>query len=104
METQEFKKQSFVSFDKFTEEYISDIKIQYGKDSDDFIKNLVTVRLKTDLYSKFVEERTLTKEFKRPTFFDWLLRRKQKYTFNVRVSEVTKYVPNGDNILMVEFE
>ena len=104
METQEFKKQSFVSFDKFTEEYISDIQIQYGKDSDDFIKNLVTVRLKTDLYSKFVEERTLTKEFKRPTFFDWLLRRKQKYTFNVKVSEVTKYVQNGDNVLMVEFE
>ncbi len=104
METQEFKKQSFVSFDKFMEEYISDIQIQYGKDSDDFIKNLVTVRLKTDLYSKFVEERTFTKEFKRPTFFDWLFRRKQKYTFNVKVSEVTKYVPNVDNILMVEFE
>jgi len=104
MKKQEFKKQSFVSFDKFTEQYISDVKIQYGKDSDDFIKNLVTARLKTDLYSKFVENRTITKEFKRPTFFDWLLRRKQKYTFNVKVSEVTKYVPNGDNILMVEFD
>lgn len=104
MEKQEFKKQKFVSFDKFTEEYISDVKIQYGIDSDDFIKNLVTARLKTDLYSKFIEDRTFTKEFKRPTFFDWLLRRKQKYTFNVKVSEVTKYVPNGENILMVEFE
>lgn len=104
MEAQEFKKLSFVSFDKFTEEYISDVKIQYGKDSDDFIKNLVTVRLKTDLYSKFVENRTITKEFERPTFFDWLFRRNKKYTFNVKVSEVTKYVPNGDNILMVEFE
>lgn len=104
METQEFKKQSFVSFDKFTEEYISDVKIQYGKDSDDFIKNLITVRLKTDLYSKFVENRTITKEFKRPTFLDWLFRRKLKYTFNVKVSEVTKYVPIADNILMVEFE
>lgn len=104
MKKQEFKKQSFVSFDKFTEQYISEIQIQYGQESDDFIKNLITARLKTDLYSKFIEDRTFTKEFKRPTFFDWLLRRKQKYTFNVKVSEVTKYVPNGDNILMVEFD
>jgi hypothetical protein len=101
---QVFKRNSFVAFEKFSKEYISPINMTINNEGNDFITNQLTVRLKTDLYEQFIETRTFTKEFKRPTFFDWLFRRKTRYTFNVNVSEVTKYIPNVDNILRVEIK
>lgn len=102
--TQAFKRNSFVAYQKFSNEYASTIMLGFSQDSNDYFNETFSAKIQMDFFAKFIEERTFTKEFKRPTFFDWLFRRKPKYTFNVKVSEVTKYVPNGDNVLMVEFE
>ena len=95
MERTEFTLESMADSMKWSEEYLSDIKMKAGVESEDFMKQLLTVRIKAYFYSHESDEKEMIFYSKRPTFLDWLLRRKRRHVVNVKIKDILKNPPKG---------
>jgi len=95
MERTEFALESMADSMKWSEEYLSEIKMKAGVESEDFLKQLLTVRIKAYFYSHETDEKEITCYSERPTFLDWLLRRTRTHVVNVKVKDILKNPPKG---------
>ena len=77
-----------ITFEKGKISFITKIKMETGFTENDLIEENITARLTAEILERTVEEKTLEYTFKRPTFFDWLLRRKRKATFELKVKDL----------------
>jgi len=91
----EYKREKIAVMQKIEKEVLSDPKFEVFRDAEDFIHDTMTMRLTAFIYSDLADERNLEYEFKRPTFFDWLLRRKRKATFNLKVKDLLLNPPKS---------
>lgn len=57
--------------------------LMVGQHNDDFIKDIITASFKTTLKHEILREKESEIEIPKPSFLDWLLRRKRKYKVQV---------------------
>ena len=84
----EFTKEKICAYNKVSREYFESIAIEAGIDGDDFIKNLISLRLNGYILSNTADRRILTYYCPRSTFFDWLLRRKRVVKWELVVKDI----------------
>jgi len=99
IEEKVFRKEKAAVIQKITNEAISDLKFTIGQEGDDFMRENLTVMLSASIYTHLAEERELVYDFDRPTFTDWLLRRKRKAKFNLKVKDLLLILPISENSL-----
>lgn len=82
---------------------LSDLKLSKGQTSDDFLQDKLTAQLTGFIYSNTIDERKLEYYLERPTFFDWLFRRRKKVVFDFKAKDLMLNPPktNLDKILRV---
>lgn len=70
------------------------------------IEKEMIMEMSTELFSKACPTQKIEYEFERPTFFDWLLRRKRKVTIEAKAKDVLVEPPkvNSPIIRMVEYK
>lgn len=103
MESQEviFEKEKIAVMQKISTELFNDLELDVSKVSDDFVNETMTMKLTGFIYSNLADERNLDYYFDRPTFFDWILRRKRKATFNLKVKDLLLNAPKMDNSMRI---
>ena len=97
----EFKKEKVAVMQKISNEVLNDLKFKDYHDADDFVNDTMTRHLTGFIYSNLADERNLDYYFDRPTFLDWLLRRKRKATFNLKVKDLLLNAPKTDNSMRI---
>jgi len=96
-----FEKEKIAIMQKISNEVLNDLILEDGTCNDDFINDMFTMRLTASIYSNLADERSLDYYFDRPTFLDWLLRRKRKATFNLKVKDLLLNAPKTDNSMRI---
>lgn len=96
-----FEKEKVAVMQKISNEALNDLKLEVSQVADDFVNETMTMRLTGFIYSNLADERNLDYYFDRPTFLDWLLRRKRKATFNLKVKDLLLNPPKTDNSLRI---
>ena len=89
----EFTKEKMAAIEKISKELLTESVVDIGQSSEDFLADTLSFRLSASIYSNMSEERDLVYEFKRPTFLDWLLRRKRIATFKLKVKDLLLIPP-----------
>ena len=82
---------------------MDDVQLEAGCNNADFMRNTFTLKLTAGFMAAMNETKTITVQAKRPSFLDWLLRRKRSFVFTVNSKEVLKNPPvvHG-NVLIYE--
>lgn len=79
---------------KFTREYnsvfckVSRLELSQGLESNDFSDGLMTLMLKQIFYSTLSDTKDLEYTFNRPTFLEWILRKKKIVNVKCEVKDV----------------
>ena len=102
----EYQKEKIACTVKIPRKMLCDVKYTVAQNGDDEILELLTARLTGFIASRVAEERDFTHYFQPPTFFDWLFRRKRKFSLHITVKDVLKNPPQQPygTIRMYEFE
>ena len=95
MERTEFTLECMADSIQWSEQYLCDLEMRVGMQSEDFMKELVTTRIKAYFYSHESDEKEMIFYSPRPRFLDWLLRRKKTHVVNVKVKDILKNPPKG---------
>lgn len=98
----EFKKEKIATYTKFTNEYLEEVKssteymdVEYG---------LMTIRLSNFIFTRMIGEKTITKTFARPTFFEWLFRKERTVWIDVVAKEIMENPPNTKANIIYKIE
>ena len=94
METIKFDREKIAAMQIFSDDIIADMDLRIGKCCDQFVTQETTAILSAYFYSNKKEERIMSYTFKRPTFFEWLFRKKRTAKFNVVVKDLLINPPN----------
>lgn len=92
-EKKEVAEQIKIPMSVFTE-----MKTETGQVMNDFVNETLTVQLQAFIYEQTIDERELIYEFNRPTFLDWLLRRKRKAIFHFKAADLLLNPPQEKNL------
>lgn len=104
METDEnvFNREKIRIKEIISEQCISDLELNLGRTAENFINNELTVLLTGHVFSKTIEERTLSYYCEPPTFFDWLFRRRKKVNFDFKIKDLLINPPkNTENTIRI---
>lgn len=98
-----FNREKVAATMQMSRECLSDLKLSKGQTSDDFLQDKLTAQLTGFIYSNTIDERKLEYYLERPTFFDWLFRRRKKVLFDFKAKDLMLNPPktNLDKILRV---
>lgn len=77
-----------ITFGKGKISFITKVKMDTGFVNIHDLMEETSARFTAEILERTAEERTLEYTFKIPTFFDWLLRRKRKATFELKVKDL----------------
>lgn len=89
----ELTKEKMISYLKVSEEYIETIKLNIGRDNDDFVKGQLTIQMEAHFVKCQEETQTVTVYRKRPTFWEWLTRKEIVLKAEVNCKELMKNPP-----------
>lgn len=81
---------------KYSSRFIAESKVEAAQENDDFLKEMITIKVSSYIYENKAEERELVYYCDRPKFFDWLFRRRKKATFNLKVKDILIDPPKTD--------
>lgn len=102
-----FKKERIVNDVKVSNLILSELDLSISQAGDDFVRQLFTMRLEAFILSRLNEEKTITVYKERPSFLDWLLRRRRAFTFEFSCKEVLinpPALPKGKSAMMYTAE
>lgn len=88
MEKEKYEKEKIVAIEKFTKEWLNDLKLEVGQTGEDYLKNVLTAALFANVYTRTIDEKTIEHFEQAPTFFDWLFQRKYKLTFKIKAKRL----------------
>jgi hypothetical protein len=91
-----FNREKVVAQMQIAKECLSDIKLNIAQTSEDFMSDKLTVQLVGFIYSNTIDERKLEYNLERPTFFDWLFRRRKKVVFDFKAKDLMLNPPKTD--------
>lgn len=83
-----FDKEKISAISKVAKDYILDVNLTAGTVNDDFVLDQLTLQLDAWILSNAAEERILTYYCPRPTFFDWLFRRRREVKWELNVKDL----------------
>lgn len=81
----EFEKQKIRAMIKMS---FQSMKLEVAQCDADFINEELTLQLTSFIYQRTVEEREMVYYCPRPTFMDWLMRRKKRVVFTANLKQV----------------
>lgn len=98
-----FNREKIASMMKISKRCISDIEIKTYQTSEDYITDKLTVQLEAFIYSNTIDERKLEYYLERPSFLDWLLRRRKKVMFDFKAKDLMLDAPikNKDKFIRI---
>lgn len=98
-----FNREKVAATMQMSKECLVDLKLSIGQTSEDFLSDKLTAKLVGFIYSNTIDERKLEYNLERPTFFDWLFRRRKKVVFDFKAKDLMLNPPknNLDNLLRV---
>ena len=100
-----FDKIKLVGSEKISSECLNDIALNIGQASiDDMLNDIYTLELVGWIYSRTIEERKLTYYCERPTFLDWLFRRKKKVEFDFKASDLLINPPDKNTLRIYDIK
>lgn len=83
---EKFTKEKIRVINWISKELLNDFEVRCG--FEDFVKNEMYIELSAIIYSNLADERELVYFCKRPTFMDWILRRREKAKFNLKIKDL----------------
>lgn len=86
-------KEKMTSYMKVSQDYIESLRVNVGRNNDDFLKDTLTVQLEAHFVKCQQEIQTVTVYRKRPTFWEWLTRKEIVLTAEVNCKELMKNPP-----------
>jgi hypothetical protein len=96
-----FNREKVAATMQMSKDCLVDLKLDIGQTSENYISDMLTARLTGHVYSNTIDERKLEYYLERPTFFDWLFRRRKKVVFDFKAKDLMLNPPNfnGDTLL-----
>lgn len=96
-----FERERVCEMMKHTKEFIAQLK---ATSNEDYIYDMLSTNMDAFLYTQTHEEQTITRYAGRPSFLDWILRRRKKYHWTVKMRDVLKNPPatNAPTVRMYE--
>lgn len=105
MERITFNKNKLAVSAKLSSVLLEDVRATTGLDAFDLVKDQLTVQLVAGFMTALNETKNITVYAERPTFLDWLLRRKRRFVLTVNAKEILKDPPKVESgILMYELK
>lgn len=92
-----FEQEKIGEIMKFSKDFITDKELKIGSDNNDFMTNTLTAKMIAKIYTNTIDERDLIYYAERPTFFDWLFRRKKKVVFRFKAKDLLFNPPKNGN-------
>jgi len=98
-----FNREKVAAIMQMSKDCLVDLKLDIRQTSDNYISDTLTARLTGHIYSNTIDERKLEYHLERPTFFDWLFRRRKKVVFDFKAKDLMLNPPktSPDKILRV---
>ncbi len=84
----DFQGELISSFRRMPQRIFADIQVRHGLQADDFLKKEMTTQIVGYIYTNLADERDLTFYCERPSFLDWLLRRRKVATFKFKAKDL----------------
>ena len=88
-----FDKERLSAFVKIEKQILDNKKFSVGYENRDFLKNLVTIMMRSHIYSNISEIRNIEHVLEKPTFLDWLFGRERKVNIEVKVKDLLLTTP-----------
>lgn len=97
-----FEKEKLTVMKKISNEVLKSTNFDISTEYMDFVKDQLTAKLAAFIYADTVVERKLEYWFDRPTFFDWLFRRRRKAIFKLKIKDILLNAPEIEkNVLRI---
>lgn len=93
-----FEKLKLSAIEKISSDCITNISFYLGQTAEDILDDMYTFQIVGYVYSRTIDERKLTYYCERPTFLDWLFRRKKKIEFDFKASDLLINPPDEDTL------
>lgn len=92
---QSFTAEKIAAVQKIPSTVLADMKIDLHQNADDFIHDRFTLQMTAKIYTDTVDERVLVYHCERPTFLDWLLRRRKRVEFDFKAKDLLLAPPKN---------
>lgn len=99
-----FNREKVQAIQILSEQCLSDLKLNIGQTAENFMQREFTAQLTAFVYSNTIDERTLDYYCERPTFFDWLFRRRKKVSFEFKAKDLLLNPPKNDKDTLRVYE
>jgi hypothetical protein len=86
-------KEKIAAYAKLTAEVASELSLTMGTTDDDIVKNLITTQIEAFVAQAQKETQTVVIEYPPQGLWNWLLRRKQTFTFTANCRELMRKPP-----------
>jgi hypothetical protein len=83
-----FDKEKISSYAKISKELIDSYNVNLSHNDIDFVMEELTLKIDAYIYANTSETITEFYEFKRPTFFEWLFRKKRYAEFTIQIKDI----------------
>jgi hypothetical protein len=90
----EFQREKIQAMKKISKSVFSDYILEY---QEGFVEEMLTVKMAGFVYENMADERELVYCCPKPSFLDWLLRRKRKVVFNLKTKDLLIDPPKLEN-------
>jgi len=100
MKEETYTKQKISAYMKATPEMMTERNLRIGMDGEDFINDLLTCQLEAFIYKSAQPTQTTYHYVPRPTFLDWMLKRRKVINITVECDKVLKVAPDDKSILV----
>jgi len=83
-----FDKEELSAFMKIEKQLLDNKEFSVGYENEDFLTNLVSIMMKSHIYSNTSEIRNIEHVLEKPSFLDWLFGRERKVNIEVKVKDL----------------
>lgn len=88
MESYEFKKEKVASYMKASELFMEEMRINHGRESDDFILEQLTILMEGAILTRLEGVQKINVYRKRPSFWEWLTRKEISIDVEINCKEI----------------
>ena len=95
-------KHKLVFTEKIAVELLDEIQLMVGRESNDFLNDLFTMRIQATLLGMKEETKVLTYYAPKPSFLDWLLGRSKPFKVVIYTRDIVKHPIPGNFVRLTD--
>lgn len=98
-----FTKEKIAVNEKISDLFLKEMDLSIAKNGDDFVRELFTIQLESFIMTRLNEKQNIIVYRERPTFMEWILRKRRSFVFEISCKEVLKNppsLPNGSSSIL----